>query len=181
MKRTAALAVTLGALLIGVASGQHLWEKMQQAKAAPAAPGKMQAVTSPGKPRVFVAGRGTLNTTTNAESSGDHWFRQSHAATTNDAHDESMEVMKDLQKECPGVMMTLDQSKADYVVMLNRESKRKELGALKHNSQMLVANSAGDVLGANNTRTVNNASKNACSLILSDWEEHAPVRTAVTK
>jgi hypothetical protein len=180
MKRTAALAVTLAALLIGVASGQDMWEKMQQSKMA-AAPGKLQPPASQGKPRVFVAGRGTLNTTTNAESSGDHSFRQFHAATTHDAHDESMEVMKDLQKECPGVMMTLDQSKADYVVMLNRESKRKELGALKHNSQMLVANSAGDVLGANNTRTVNNASKNACSLILSDWEEHAPVRTAVTK
>jgi hypothetical protein len=40
-----------------------------------------------------------------------------------DSHDESMEVTKDLQKNCSSVMLTLHQNHADHTVRLNRESK----------------------------------------------------------
>jgi hypothetical protein len=59
------------------------------------------------KPRVFVDGRGTQNAVTNASSSGNHWFRAGHAETNIDAHDESMEVTKDLQ-QCSGVTVTVN-------------------------------------------------------------------------
>jgi hypothetical protein len=126
------------------------------------------------KPRVFVAGKGTENVSTNASDGGNRWFRTGHAESTIDSHDESMEVTKDLQTECSGITVTLTQSSADYTVMLARESKQKR-GLLRTNNQMQVANRIGDVLGSNATRTVNNATKDACSLILSDWAQHGRI------
>lgn len=126
------------------------------------------------KPRVFVAGKGTENVSTNASSSGNRWLRTGQGESTIDAHDESMEVTKGLQKECTGITVTLNQSSADYTVMLARESKQKR-GLLRTNNQMQVANRIGDVLGSNTTRTVSNATKDACSLILSDWAQHGRI------
>src|SRR4029077_4676651 len=57
------------------------------------------------------------------------------------------------------------------VVMLNRESKQNR-GLLRSNSQIQIANKAGDVLGAKATHTVGNAAKDACNLIVADWQEH---------
>ena len=123
------------------------------------------------KPRVYVSGKGTQNVATNASAGGNRWFRTGHAESTADAHDESMEVNKDLQKNCSGITVTLNESAADYTVMLDRESKQKR-GLLRTNSQIQVANRTGDLLGSGATRTVNSASKDACNLIVADWAQH---------
>ena len=114
-----------------------------------------------------------------------HWGTWGSRASL-DSHDEAMEVTKDLQKDCSGVLVTLNQSNADYTVMLNRESKHNR-GLLRANSQVQVANRLGDILGTNATRTVGNAAKDACELILADWSQHgriavpdSPAPTAVT-
>jgi hypothetical protein len=123
------------------------------------------------KPRVFVQGKGSQNSTASGSGGGgNHWNVWSSSATV-DAHDESMEVTKDLQKNCSGVVVTLNQNNADFTVMLNRESK-KNRGLLRSNSQVQVANKDGDILGTNATHTVGNAAKDACSLILADWQAH---------
>jgi hypothetical protein len=85
-----------------------------------------------------------------------------------------MEVTKDLQKNCTGVIVTLNQSNADYTVLLNRESK-KNRGLLRSNSQVEIANKAGDILGTSATHTVGNAAKDACTLIVADWQAHGPI------
>jgi hypothetical protein len=85
-----------------------------------------------------------------------------------------MEITKNLQKDCSGVIVTLNQSNADYTVMMNRESK-KNRGLLRTNSQIEVANRLGDILGTNATRTVGNASKDACQLIVADWSQHGRI------
>jgi hypothetical protein len=123
------------------------------------------------KPRVFVQGKGSQDVTTTGAASGGHHWGAWGANSTIDSHDEGMEVSKDLQKECSGVTVTLNQSAADYTVMLNRESKHNR-GLLRTNSQIQVANRLGDVLGTNATRTVGNASKDACQLIMADWSQH---------
>lgn len=123
------------------------------------------------KPRVFVQGKGSEDTQSSGSGVGGHHWSTWGSRSTTDSHDEGMEVSKDLQKSCPGVTVTLNQSAADYVVMLNRESK-KNRGLLRSNSQIEVANRLGDVLGNNATHTVNNASKDACHLILADWAQH---------
>lgn len=122
-------------------------------------------------PRVFVQGKGSQDVTTSGAATGGHHWGAWGANSTIDSHDESMEVSKDLQKDCSGVTVTLNQSAADYTVMLNRESKHNR-GLLRTNSQIQVANRLGDVLGTNATRTVGNASKDACQMILADWSQH---------
>jgi hypothetical protein len=126
------------------------------------------------KPRVFVQGKGSQDvTSTGSGVGGKHWGSWGSSSTI-DSHDESMEITKDLQKNCGGAIVTLNQSNADYTIMLNRESK-KNRGLLRNNSQVQVANRAGDVLGTNATHTVGNAAKDACQMILADWQTHGRV------
>jgi hypothetical protein len=123
------------------------------------------------KPRVFVQGKGSQDVQSSGSGGGgQHWAAWGSSSTI-DSHDEGMEVRKDLQKNCSGVIVTLNQSAADYTVMLNRESK-KNRGLLRSNSQVEVANRDGDVLGSNATHTVGNAAKDACQLITTDWAQH---------
>lgn len=131
------------------------------------------------KPRVFVQGKGSQDVTSSgSETGGKHWGAWGSRSTM-DSHDEGMEVTKDLQKDCGGVIVTLNQSNADYTVMLNRESK-KNRGLLRSNSQVQVANHDGDILGTSATHTVGNAAKDACQLIVADWQTHgrAPAAAA---
>jgi len=123
------------------------------------------------KPRVFVQGKGSENVNSNGSGGGGRHWGAWGAKSTIDSHDESMEVTKDLQKTCAGVTVTINQTNADYIVMMNRESKQNR-GLLRSNSQIQVANKAGDVLGTNATRTVGNAAKDACNLIVADWQAH---------
>jgi hypothetical protein len=127
------------------------------------------------KPRVFVQGKGSQDVNTDGAAAGGRHWAAFGSRSTIDAHDESMEVTKDLQKDCSGVVVSLNQSNADYTVLMNRESK-KNRGLLRSNSQVEVANRAGDILGTSSTHTVGNAAKDACQLIVSDWQAHG--RTA---
>jgi hypothetical protein len=126
------------------------------------------------KPRVFVQGKGSQDVTTNGGGGGGHHWGTWGSKSEMDSHDEGMEVTKDLQKNCAGVVVTLNQSNADYTVMLNRESKHNR-GLLRTNSQVQVANRLGDVLGTNATHTVGNAAKDACQLIVADWSQHGRI------
>ena len=125
------------------------------------------------KPRVFVQGKGSENVSSNGSGGGGHHWGAWGSKSTIDSHDESMEVTKDLQK-CSGVTVTINQTNADYIVMMNRESKQNR-GLLRSNSQIQVANRAGDILGTSTTRIVGNASKDACNLILADWQAHGRI------
>ncbi len=126
------------------------------------------------KPRVFVQGKGSQDVTSSGAGGGERHWGSWGSSSTADSHDEGMEVTKNLQKECSGVIVTLNQSNADYTVMLNRESK-KNRGLLRTNSQIQVANRLGDILGTNATHTVGNASKDACQLITADWSQHGRI------
>jgi hypothetical protein len=123
------------------------------------------------KPRIFMQRKGSENvSSTGSGGGGQHWAAWGSKSTT-DAHDESMEVTKDLQKDCSGATITMNESNADYIIMMNRESK-KNRGLLRTNSQIQVANKAGEVIGTNATRTVGNAAMDACNLIMADWQTH---------
>lgn len=146
-------------------------------------------VSAQDKPRVFVQGKGSQDVNTTGESGGGQHWGVFGSKSTIDSHDESMEITKDLQKNCAGVVVTLNQANADYTVLLNRESK-KNRGLLRSNSQIEVANKAGDILGTNATHTVGNAAKDACTLVVADWATHehsaappasAPVASAASQ
>lgn len=129
------------------------------------------------KPRVFVQGKGSQDVNTDGGAAGSRHWAAWGSRSTIDSHDESMEITKDLQKDCGSVVVTLNQSNADYTVLLNRESK-KNRGLLRSNSQVEVANRAGDILGTSATHTVGNAAKDACQLIATDWQAHGRMTAA---
>jgi hypothetical protein len=131
------------------------------------------------KPRVFVQGKGSQDVNTDGAAAGGRHWATFGSRSTIDSHDESMEITKDLQKDCATVVVTLNQSNADYTVLMNRESK-KNRGLLRSNSQIEVANRAGDILGTGATHTVGNAAKDACQLITSDWQTHGRTAAAPT-
>jgi hypothetical protein len=126
------------------------------------------------KPRVFVQGKGSEDVQSSGSGAGGRHWAAWGSRSTIDSHDEGMEVSKDLQKNCAGVTVTLNQTAADYTVMLNRESK-KNRGLLRSNSQVEVANRQGDVLGNSATHTVGNAAKDACQMIIADWAQHGRI------
>jgi hypothetical protein len=131
------------------------------------------------RPRVFVQGKGSENVSSAGSGAGGHHWGAWGSKSTVDSHDESMEVTKNLQKDCSGVIVTINQANADYIVMMNRESKQNR-GLLRSNSQIQVANKAGDIIGTNATRTVGNASKDACNLIVADWQAHGRLNAQET-
>ncbi len=135
----------------------------------------MCAANAQEKPRVYVQGKGSENVSTNGAAGGGHRWATWGSKSTIDAHDESMEVTKDLQKNCTSAIVTINQANADYIVMMNRESKQNR-GLLRSNSQVQVANKAGDIITTSSTHTVGNAAKDACTAIMADWQAHGPMK-----
>jgi hypothetical protein len=83
----------------------------------------------------------------------------------NAARDQSMEMSKDLEKNCPGVRVTINQQAADYIVLLNHI----ESGFVRDN-QIQVANKDGDLLSRTKEGgSIAGGMKKACALILEDW------------
>jgi hypothetical protein len=94
-------------------------------------------------------------------------FLQSASKGTNRnaARDQSMEMSKDLEKDCPGVRVTINQQVADYTVLLNHI----EAGFLRDN-QIQVANRDGDLISKTKEGgSIAGGMKKACALILADW------------
>lgn len=112
------------------------------------APGPAPAAPDPSaKPRVFMQ----------SNSHGNNW---------NAHRDQSMELSKDFERDCPDVKITLNQQNADYTVNLNHI----EHGFARDN-QFQVADKNGDLLShTKEGGSIKNGAKKACALILHDWD-----------
>jgi|HubBroStandDraft_1064217.scaffolds.fasta_scaffold55333_1 hypothetical protein len=127
-----------------------------QAGQSPAADSAAQAqgpsqqpssASQPGKvPRVFLQ----------SASKGSQW---------NAVRDQSMEMSKDFEKDCPGVKVTINQGAADYTVLLNHI----EHGFARDN-QIQIANKDGDLISKTKEGgSIRGDVKKACETILADW------------
>jgi hypothetical protein len=91
----------------------------------------------------------------------------SKGTNRNAARDQSMEMSKDFEKNCPSVRVTINQQLADYTVLLNHI----EVGFVRDN-QIQVANKDGDLISKTKEGgSINGGIKKACALILADWEK----------
>jgi len=89
----------------------------------------------------------------------------SHGNTTNASRDQSMEMSKDFEQDCPAVQITLAQQMADYTVALNHI----EVGLARDN-QIQVADKNGDLLSKTKEGgSIRAGMKKACALVLADW------------
>lgn len=119
-----------------------------QQSAAPTQPPESTApAANRQQPRVFLQ----------AASKGTNW---------NAHRDQSMEMAKDFERNCPDVKVTINQQMADYTVLLNHI----EHGFVRDN-QIQVADKNGDVLKTKEGGGIKGGIKGACSLISSDWAQ----------
>jgi hypothetical protein len=123
----------------------------QQTQSSTAMQGQEQeqqsSAQAPGKPRVFLE----------ASSKGPN---------RNADRDQSMEMSKDLEKDCPGVRVTINQQMADYTIQLNHI----EVGLLVRDNQIQVANKDGDLISKTKEGgSIAGGMKKACELVLADW------------
>lgn len=58
------------------------------------------------------------------------------------ARDQAMEMSKDLEQDCPGVRITINQQNTDYTVLLNHI----EVGLFVRDNQFQLADRNGDLL-----------------------------------
>ena len=83
----------------------------------------------------------------------------------NAARNQSMEMSKDFEKDCPGAKITISQGAADYTILLNHI----EHGFVRDN-QIQVANKDGDLISKTKEGgSIKGDMKKACQLILADW------------
>jgi hypothetical protein len=98
----------------------------------------------------------------------------SHGNTWNARRDQSIEMAKDFQKDCPEVRVSVAQNNADYTLILNHI----EVGFSRDN-QMEVANKSGDLLATREKGGIKGGVKEVCSIILADWQKpQAPLAAA---
>jgi hypothetical protein len=106
------------------------------------------ASASSAKPRVFLT----------AASKG---------TNQNADRDQSMEMAKDLERNCPDVMVSISQQNADYTIELNHI----EVGWIRDN-QVQVANKDGDLISKTKEGgSIAGGMKHACNLIVADWSK----------
>ena len=84
----------------------------------------------------------------------------------NAARDQSMEMSKDFEKNCPGVKITINQQAADYTLLLNHI----EVGLLVRDNQFQIANRDGDLISKTKEGgSIAGGVKKSCEIILADW------------
>jgi len=92
----------------------------------------------------------------------------SKGTNQNAARDQSMEMSKDFERDCPSVKITINQANADYTVALNHI----EVGLLIRDNQIQIANRDGDLISKTKEGgSIAGAVKKACTLILSDYSK----------
>jgi len=119
------------------------------------------------KPRIFLeesnswemtGGAGAVNGTGGGAMSGG-------------ARPQTVELMKTFRERCPGLTITMDKSRADYVVLFDREGGK---GAVRRDNKVAVFRNGGDMLYAGSTRSLGNAVKDVCSVVLDAQVQKKP-------
>ena len=78
---------------------------------------------------------------------------------------ESIEVMKSFLKECPGVTITRNREKADFIVRFDREGPSPVTPFVKGN-KVAVFDRKDDLVYSDSARYLSGAVKGACSALL---------------
>jgi hypothetical protein len=78
---------------------------------------------------------------------------------------ENIEVMKSFLKECPGITVTRNRDKANYIVRFDRESPSPVTPFVKGN-KVAVFDREDDLVYSQSTRYLSSAVKSTCSAVL---------------
>lgn len=78
------------------------------------------------------------------------------------ARPQTVEIIKTFSQRCPGVIITNNKSKADYIVLLDHEGGKN---SIQRDNKIAVFRKDGDMVFTNSTRSLGNAVKDACQVI----------------
>jgi hypothetical protein len=78
------------------------------------------------------------------------------------ARPQTVEIIKTFSQRCPAVTVTLEKTRADYIVLLDREGG-KDIFA--RDNKIAVFRNDGDLVHSGSTRSLGNAVSDACSAI----------------
>ena len=82
--------------------------------------------------------------------------------TKGGARPQTAEIMKTFKERCPELTVTIDRSKADYVVLLDHEGGK---ALARKDNKIAVFDRGGDLLHSGSTRSLGNAVKEGCDAI----------------
>lgn len=114
---------------------------------------------STGRPRVFLEESNSWEMTGGAGVVGG----TGGGAMTGGARPQTVELMKTFRERCPAAIITMDKSKADYIVIFDREGGKD---VVRRDNKIAVFRNGGDLLHAGSTRSLGNAVKDACQVIV---------------
>jgi hypothetical protein len=90
---------------------------------------------------------------------------ESHGPNLNSRRNQSMEMSKDFEKNCPAVRISINQTLADYTVVLNHVE-----ADFSRDNQIQIADKNGDLISKTKEGgTIKGDVKKACVSILADW------------
>lgn len=78
------------------------------------------------------------------------------------ARPQTVEIMKTFRERCGGLTITLDRTRADYIVLLDREGGKD---IIAKDNKVAVFKRDGDMLHSGSTRSLGNAVSDACNAI----------------
>ena len=112
------------------------------------------------KPRIFI----TESLASQASADASAGQVNGSLAFTGGTSPQSVEVIKEFSRRCPGVIVTADRNKAEYVVRLDHDAISPTTPFV-HGNKVAVFNKDEDLLYSNATRTLKSAVKDACTAI----------------
>lgn len=124
------------------------------------------------KPRVYINGTGNTDVRMDASAAGGSTWVAGSSPLTEDVHNRAIELAKDFSKQCPGAIVTVNVTDADYTVGLNHETSR---ALIFKNNQVTVTNRRGDILTSNTSRSVSHSTNDSCAAILADWKANGKI------
>jgi len=89
-----------------------------------------------------------------------------HGDISGGAKPQTAEIIKTLQERCPEVIVTKNEKRADYVLLLQHEGGKI---FLRKDNKFVLFDANGDAIASGSTRSLGNAVKDACSAIRQDW------------
>lgn len=83
------------------------------------------------------------------------------------AKPQTAEIVKTMHERCPQVIVTRNEESADYILVLEHEGGKV---FVRKDNKYAVFRADGDAIGSGSTRSLGNAVKDACGVIMSDWQ-----------
>ena len=82
------------------------------------------------------------------------------------ARPQTAEIVKTVHDRCPGVIVTRKEERANYILVLEHEGGKV---FVRKDNKFALYDEEGDAIASGSTRSLGNAIKDACDILLDDW------------